>query len=70
MTATNNLQLLFPPVGMRLRLDRAIDRLRQCHDNIATVDHGRRTTVLDCAVVNAVVIAGGCRAKVSSFSPT
>ena len=41
MTATGNLQLLFPPVGLRVKLDRTIDRLRPCHDNIATVDHGR-----------------------------
>ena len=41
MTATNNLQLLFPPVGLRLKLDRTVDRIRPCHDNIATVDHGR-----------------------------
>jgi len=41
VTATNNLQLLFPPVGLRLKLDRSVDRLRPCHDNIATVDHGR-----------------------------
>ena len=41
MTATNNLQLLFPPVGLRLKLDRTVDRLQPCHDNIATVVHGR-----------------------------
>ena len=41
MTAADNLQLLFPPIGLRLKLDRTIDRLRPCHDNIATVDHGR-----------------------------
>jgi hypothetical protein len=41
VTATNNLQLLFPPIGLRLKLDRSVDRLRPCHDNIATVDHGR-----------------------------
>jgi hypothetical protein len=40
---TANIELLFPPVGMRLRLNRSIDRLRPCHDNIATVDHGRAT---------------------------
>jgi hypothetical protein len=27
-----------------------------------------RTTVLDCAVANVAVIAGGYRAKVSNFS--
>jgi hypothetical protein len=43
VTATNNLQLLFPPIGLRLKLDRTIDRLRPCCDNIATVDHGRAT---------------------------
>jgi len=41
VTATDNLRLLFPPVGLRLKLDRTIDRLRPCCDNIATVDHGR-----------------------------
>jgi hypothetical protein len=39
--ATDNLRLLFPPVGLRLKLDRTIDRLRPCCDNVATVDHGR-----------------------------
>jgi hypothetical protein len=38
---TDNLRLLFPPVGLRLKLDRTIDRLRPCCDNIATVDYGR-----------------------------
>jgi hypothetical protein len=41
VTAADNLQLLFPPIGLRLKLDRTIDRLRPCHDNIAVVDHGR-----------------------------
>ena len=41
MTATHNPQLLFPPIGLRLILDRTIDRIRPCCDNIATVDHGR-----------------------------
>ena len=41
MTATNNLQLLFPPIGLRLKLDRTIDRVRPCHSNIATVGHGQ-----------------------------
>jgi hypothetical protein len=33
-------QLLLPPIGMRLRLDRSIDRARPCHDNIVYVDRG------------------------------
>jgi hypothetical protein len=37
----NNLELLFPPIGLRLKLDRTVDRLRPCCSNIATVDHGR-----------------------------
>jgi len=41
VTATNNLQLLFPPIGLRLKLDRTIDRVRPCHSNIATVGHGQ-----------------------------
>jgi hypothetical protein len=41
VTATGNLHLLFPPIGLRLKLDRTVDRLRPCHGNIATVDHGR-----------------------------
>lgn len=41
MIATDNLQLLFPPIGLRVKLDRAVDRIRPCCDNIATIDHGR-----------------------------
>jgi hypothetical protein len=41
VTATGNLHLLFPPIGLRLKLDRTVDRLRPCCSNIATVDHGR-----------------------------
>jgi hypothetical protein len=39
--ATDNLRLLFPPIGLRVKLDRTIDRIRPCCDNIATVDYGR-----------------------------
>ena len=41
MTATGNLHLLFSPIGLRLKLDRTVDRLRPCCSNIATIDHGR-----------------------------
>jgi hypothetical protein len=46
VTATGNLHLLFPPIGLRLKLDRTVDRLRPCHDNIAVIDRG-------CAVHSA-----------------
>jgi hypothetical protein len=41
VTTTGNLHLLFPPIGLRLKLDRTVDRLRPCCSNIATIDHGR-----------------------------
>jgi hypothetical protein len=41
VTATGNLHLLFSPIGLRLKLDRTVDRLRPCCSNIATIDHGR-----------------------------
>jgi hypothetical protein len=37
----NSPQLLFPPIGTRVRLDRSVDRVRPCCDNIAVIDHGR-----------------------------
>jgi hypothetical protein len=50
--AHNSPQLLFPPIGMMVKLDRSIDRRRPCHDNLAVVHPGRaqHAAELRCAL--------------------
>jgi hypothetical protein len=49
-----------PAIGMRVKLDRDIDRARPCHDNLAILHPGKppHSAELRCATCSGVVRAG------------